>query len=96
MAYFSFATQTWPIEIFCNFFFLPYQRLTMPREKKTAENIEVKIPKQWTTANPLMGPEPKANNAKPAIKVVILESKIVAQALSKPIAIAVLGATPLA
>jgi hypothetical protein len=54
------------------------------------------MPKQWTTANPRMGPEPKTSSAKPAINVVMLESKIVAQALSKPIAIAVLGATPLA
>jgi hypothetical protein len=59
MAYFSFARQIWPIEIFCNFLCLPYQRFTTPREKNTAENIEVKIPKQWTTANPRMGPEPK-------------------------------------
>ena len=39
-------------------------------------------------AKPLIGPDPNARRAKPAIKVVTLESKIVAQALSKPVEIA--------
>jgi len=49
---------------------------------KTALKTEVKIPRQWTTAKPLIGPEPKLNKAIPAINVVIFESSIVAQALS--------------
>ena len=66
----------------CNFFWRPYQTLTKPREKNTAENMLVKMPKQCTTAKPRTGPEPKANKARPAIKVVTLESKMVAQARS--------------
>jgi hypothetical protein len=42
----------------------------------------VKMPKQCTTANPRTGPEPKASKAKPAIKVVTLESMMVAHARS--------------
>ncbi len=34
----------------------PYQRSTRPREKNTAENIEVRMPMQWTTAKPLHRP----------------------------------------
>lgn len=56
--------------------------LTIPLEKKTDENIEVKIPNTWTTAKPLMGPEPKTSKAIPAINVVMFESRIVAQAFS--------------
>jgi hypothetical protein len=56
--------------------------LTKPREKSTAENMLVKMPMQCTTAKPRTGPEPKASKATPAIKVVMLESKIVAQARS--------------
>ena len=74
--------QTVPIDTDLSFFWRPYQRLTKPREKNTAENILVKIPKQCTTAKPRTGPEPKANRATPAIRVVMLESKIVAQARS--------------
>ena len=63
--------------------FLPYQALTMARDTTTELNIEVKIPKQCTTANPLTGPAPlKINKARPAIKEVTLESKIVPQANS--------------
>jgi hypothetical protein len=39
-----------------SFFWRPYQRLTSPREKNTAENIEVRMPMQWTTAKPRTGP----------------------------------------
>ena len=54
----------------------------MPREKKIAENIEVRMPMQCTTAKPRTGPEPKASKATPAIRVVTLESRMVAQARS--------------
>ena len=50
----------------------------------TAENIEDKIPIDNVTAKPLTGPEPKASSARPAIKVVMFESRMVAQARSKP------------
>jgi hypothetical protein len=56
--------------------------LTSPRENITAENIEVTMPKQCTTAKPFTAPEPNANSAMPAIKVVTLESKMVSQAFS--------------
>ena len=65
-----------------SFFLRPYQRLTKPREKNTAENMLVRMPMQCTTANPRTGPEPKASSARPAISVVTLESRIVAQAFS--------------
>ena len=54
----------------------------MPRETNTAENIEVMMPRQWTTAKPRTGPEPKMNSAMPAISVVTFESRIVPQARS--------------
>mgnify|MGYP003581791704 CR=1 FL=1 len=54
----------------------------MPREKNTAENIDVRIPMVCTTAKPRTGPEPNASRATPAIKVVMLESRMVAQARS--------------
>ena len=47
-----------------------------------AENIDVRIPKTWTTAKPLIGPVPNINSATPAISVVIFESNIVPQAFS--------------
>jgi hypothetical protein len=56
--------------------------------------MEVKIPKLCTTANPLTGPEPNASKAIPAINVVMLESRIVPQARSKPVAIAACGVAP--
>jgi hypothetical protein len=62
--------------------------LARPLAKNTAENIDVKMPKLCTTAKPLTGPEPNANKAIPAIKVVIFESRMVAQAFSKPVAMA--------
>ncbi|MNV64621.1 hypothetical protein D3C71_1572720 [compost metagenome] len=65
-----------------SFFLRPYQRLTKPREKNTAENMLVKMPMQCTTANPRTGPEPKASSATPAISVVTLESRMVDQARS--------------
>ena len=71
-----------PMETLFNFFWRPYHRLTTPREKNTPENMLVKMPKQCTTANPRTGPEPKASKAKPAIKVVTLESMMVAHARS--------------
>ena len=57
-------------------------KLTSPREKNTAENIEVTMPMQCTTAKPRIGPEPKASRAMPAISVVTLESRIVPHARS--------------
>ena len=41
-------------------------------------------PKDKVIENPLIGPDPKTNNNNEAIKVVILASKIVEIALSKP------------
>jgi hypothetical protein len=38
--------QTVPIDTDLSFFFRPYQRFTTPREKKTPENMLVKMPKQ--------------------------------------------------
>ena len=54
----------------------------MARETTTAENIEVRMPMQCTTAKPRTGPEPNASSARPAISVVMLESRMVAQARS--------------
>ena len=54
----------------------------MPRETTTALNIEVRMPRQCTTAKPRTGPEPKMNSATPAISVVTLESRMVPQARS--------------
>ena len=48
----------------------------------TDEKIEVRIPRQCTTAKPRTGPEPKMSSASPAIRVVILESRIVPKARS--------------
>ena len=59
---------------------LPYHRLTNARETTTDEYIEVRMPKQCTTAKPRTGPEPKINSAMPAISEVMLESTMVAQA----------------
>ncbi len=54
----------------------------MPRETTTALKIEVRMPRQCTTAKPRMGPEPKARSARPAMSVVTLESRIVPKARS--------------
>src|SRR5690606_38910722 len=74
--------QICPIEIFVSLRWRPYQRFTRPREKNTAENIDVSSPSTWTTANPRAGPEPNTSSATPAISEVTLESRIVAQARS--------------
>jgi hypothetical protein len=74
--------QTWPMDTDLSFFWRPYQRFTRPRENITAENIEVRMPRQCTTAKPRTGPEPKASSARPAISVVTLESRMVANARS--------------
>ena len=42
-----------------------------------AVNIEAITPKDKVIEKPLMGPDPKTNNNKEAIKVVIFASKIV-------------------
>ena len=55
-------------------------RLIMARETTTDVKMEVRMPKQCTTAKPRTGPEPKINNAMPAIKLVTFESRIVAKA----------------
>ncbi len=57
-------------------------RLTIARDTNTAEKIDVRMPRQCTTANPRTGPEPKISNATPAISVVVFESRIVARAFS--------------
>ncbi len=45
-----------------------------------AVNIDVSIPIESVTANPLIGPEPKAKSRTAAIKVVRFESMIVVKA----------------
>ena len=45
-----------------------------------AVNIELIIPIERVTANPLMGPVPKLKSNNAAINVVILESRIVVRA----------------
>ena len=54
----------------------------MLRDTATAENIEVMMPRQCTTAKPRTGPTPKMSSARPAISVVMFESRIVPQARS--------------
>ena len=49
-----------------------------------AVNIEAITPRDKVIEKPLIGPDPKTNNNKDAIKVVILASKIVESALSNP------------
>ena len=46
-----------------------------------AVNMEVRIPIDSVTANPLMGPVPRLNNTTAAMRVVILASAIVMKAL---------------
>ena len=46
-----------------------------------AVNIDVRIPKDNVTANPLIGPVPKLNKTIAAIKVVTLASAMVEKAL---------------
>ena len=48
-------------------------------------NIEVTIPSDNVTANPLMGPVPNANKTTAAIKVVILASAIEENAFPYPL-----------
>src|SRR5690625_468825 len=86
---------TWPMEMRCKRRRRPYHRLTNARTPMTDENIEVKMPIQCTTAKPRTGPEPKASNTMPTIKLVRFESKMVAQARSKPICMACCGLSPL-
>src|SRR5690625_5583261 len=86
---------TWPMEMRCKRRRRPYHRLTNARTPMTDENIEVKIPIQCTTAKPRTGPEPKASNTIPTIRLVRLESKIVAQARSKPRCMPCEGLRPL-
>src|SRR5450830_1022629 len=88
------GTQTVPIDSDCSFFLRPYHRLTTPRDTKTAENIEVRIPRAWTMAKPRTAPEPNTSSASATIKVVTLESKMVAQARSKPAEMADCGDAP--
>ncbi len=56
----------------------------MARDTITALNMDVRMPMHNTTAKPRTGPDPSRNSAKPAINVVIFESRIVPQARSKP------------
>ena len=49
-----------------------------------AVNIDAITPKDKVIEKPFIGPEPNMNNNKDAINVVILASKIVDRALSKP------------
>jgi len=54
----------------------------MLRLTTTEEKIEVRMPRQCTTAKPRTGPEPKMSRARPAISVVTLESRMVPKARS--------------
>jgi hypothetical protein len=54
----------------------------MARDTSTALNMEVRMPRQSTTAKPRTGPEPSQNRAMPAMRVVMLESRMVSQARS--------------
>ena len=74
--------QICPIDTDFSFFWRPYQRFTSPRENITAENIDVRMPRQCTTAKPRTGPEPNASSATPAINVVTFESRMVPNARS--------------
>ena len=56
--------------------------LTSMRDTRMAENMEVRMPRQCTTAKPRTGPEPKTSSATPAMSVVTLESRMVANARS--------------
>src|SRR3989338_4168418 len=71
-----------PMEIRSSLRRLPYRRFTMARDTITELNIEVRIPRHNTTAKPRTGPEPNRNNARPAIRLVTLESRIVPNARS--------------
>ena len=59
-----------------------------------AVNIEVRMPMDSVTANPLIGPEPNANSRTAAIRVVKLESIIVVKARLYPASIAFIGLRP--
>ena len=59
-----------------------------------AVNIEVKIPMDKVTAKPLTGPEPIPNKINATINVVMLASKMVVNARSKPALIALCGGIP--
>ena len=54
----------------------------MLRLTTTEEKIEVRMPRQCTTAKPRTGPDPKISRQAPAIKVVTLESTMVPKARS--------------
>ena len=54
----------------------------MPRETTTALKIEVRMPRQCTTAKPRTGPEPNASSMRPTMSVVTFESRIVPKARS--------------
>ena len=56
----------------------------MARVPIIAVNIEVKIPIDSVTANPLIGPVPMAYKISAAIRVVTFASKIVINALENP------------
>jgi len=56
----------------------------MARTPTTAENMDVRIPKQCTTANPRTGPVPKISSAIPTINVVKVRVKNGAPSAIKP------------
>jgi hypothetical protein len=51
----------------------------MPRDTVTAENIDVMMPRQCTTAKPRTGPWPKISSASHAISEVDNETRILTQ-----------------
>jgi hypothetical protein len=63
-------------------FLPPYIRLITDRVPMIAVNIEVRIPSESVTANPLIGPVPNKNSTNAAISVVMLASAMVEKALS--------------
>ena len=65
----------------------------MARDTTTAENIEVRMPRQCTTAKPRTAPGTMRSDT-PTMNVVTFESRIVAQARSYPAAIAAWGVAP--
>ena len=57
--------------------------------KITLENIVEKIPIERVNAKPFIGPSPRRNKQKEAMRVVIFASKIVERDFSKPTSIAI-------
>ena len=59
----------------------------MSRVKVNAVKMVVRMPSTRVTAKPRIGPDPRPNRTTPAISVVTLESKMVPNAMRKPVSI---------